>query len=78
MKKIGLSLSGATPKAIKWIYRALMIFSGIWTIVSATYTEIPQEVQIQILKAITLGNGIVYFICQSFGYVESDNYEEQK
>ncbi len=77
MKKIEFgtqaALSGTTPKAIKWIYRALMILSGIWMLVSANYPEIPEHLQLEIAKAIALGNSAVYFICQSFGYVETSD-----
>ena len=70
MKKIELNFKGTTPIWIKWIYRAIMILSGIWTLVSSTYTNIPQEVQIEILKALTLGNGVIYLLGNSLGYVE--------
>ena len=76
MKKLEINFKGETPKWIKWIYRGLMIGSGIWTLVSSTYTNIPQDIQVQILKALTLGNGVVYLIGNSFGYAESIENKE--
>ncbi len=65
----GDAANNPTPKAIKMIYRGLMVATGIFTLVAAAYPTIPQSVQLNVLKASGLLTTVVYFICQQFGWV---------
>jgi len=63
------ALKGETPKPIKWIYKGLFIISSVFTLATISYPEIPQDIQLHVLKAFTFGNAVIYFICQQFGWV---------
>lgn len=63
------ALNSTTPNGIKWIYRGSMILSAGFVLVQSVYPEIPAPIQLGIYKAITLGNGFLYMICQQFGWV---------
>lgn len=67
------ALKAETPKQAKLFYRAVMLLSSIFTVITFVYPEIPANIQLQILKGITVGNGILYTICQQFGWVEAKN-----
>lgn len=73
-KVIGFGTSDAlkaeTPKQIKLVYRVVMLLSSIFTVITLVYPEIPAHIQLHSLKAITVGNGVLYIICQQFGWVE--------
>lgn len=69
-------IKATTPKWIKRIYQFVGLAGILWTIVSGTYTEIPEHLQYQILKGITCGTGVLYAIGQCFGYVEPETSEQ--
>lgn len=66
------ALKAATPEWVKWIYRGAGLASAIWVIVSGTYTEIPEHIQLQIMKGIGLANSLIYLMCQFAGYAKSE------
>lgn len=76
-KVIGFGTSDAlkaeTPKQIKWIYRAVMLLSSMFTVITMVYPEMPASIQLQTLKGITVGNALLYLVCQQFGWVEAKN-----
>lgn len=75
--KFGKSgLKGKTPTWVKWIYRCAGLASALWVVVSGSYPEIPEHVQLNILKAIGLANSVIYTLCQFAGYAEIDPTEE--
>ena len=63
------SLNSPTPVPIKWIYRTVIIASSAWALIVATYPEIPNGVQLQTYKALALGTGLIYLVCNMFGWV---------
>ena len=65
------SLKAETPAGIKWIYRGTMLLSAAFVLVQSVYPEIPAAVQLGIYKGMTLGNGLLYLVCQQFGWVTS-------
>jgi hypothetical protein len=72
------ALAGATPKAIQFFYRALMFLGGLWALViEPQFPKIPVEVIHNIDKWILIGNALIYYICQFFGWVIPKNAAAQ-
>lgn len=67
------ALKAETPKQVKLIYRTIMLLSSIFTVVTFVYPEIPTHIQLEALRGLTLGNGLLYVICQQFGWVVPKN-----
>jgi len=64
------AMAGATPKVIKVFYRTLLFFSGLWALViEPQFPRIPVEYVHNIDKWILIGNALIYYICQFFGWV---------
>lgn len=64
------ALAGATPKAIQFFYRALLFLSGLWALViEPQFPNIPIKVGHDIDKWILIGNALIYYVCQFFGWV---------
>lgn len=64
------AMEGATPLAIKYAYRALMFLGGLWALViEPQFPHIPENIMHSIDKWILIGNAIIYYICQFFGWV---------
>lgn len=63
------ALNSVTPKGIKWAYKGLGIASAVFAAIVSTYPEIPEHLQVQIFKALSVSTLIVYIICQQFGWV---------
>lgn len=62
------ALGKETPTPVKWIYRIAGLIGSVWSLVVATYPNIPVEVQVGVFKAATLGTSIIYTICQFVGW----------
>lgn len=73
------SLNRKTPKNIKLIYRLTGLASALWIAITSTYpTEIPEHMQLNILKAIGLANTLLYTVCQFAGYAPGEDTEEDQ
>ncbi len=72
------ALAGATPKAIQFFYRTLLFLGGLWALVIAPqFPKIPLEAAHQIDKWILIGNTLIYYICQFFGWVTPQSASKQ-
>lgn len=72
------AMAGATPMAIKFFYRALMFFSGLWALViEPQFPHIPVKVGHDIDKWILIGNALIYYVCQFFGWVVPKDASDQ-
>lgn len=64
------ALAGATPKAIQFFYRSLLFLSGLWALViEPQFPNIPIKIAHDVDKWILIGNTIIYYVCQFFGWV---------
>ncbi len=63
------AMEGATPKGIKIFYRTLMFLSGLWALLEPYFPNIPVKIAHDIDKFILLGNVVIYYVCQQFGWV---------
>ncbi len=72
------AIAGSTPLAIKYLYRTLMFFGGLWALViEPQFPNIPVNITHNIDKWIVVGNGVVYYISQFFGWVVPKRASEQ-
>lgn len=72
------AMAGATPLAIKYFYRSLLFFGGLWALViEPQFPNIPVEIVHNIDKWILIGNALVYYICQFFGWVVPKDASKQ-
>lgn len=62
--------TGETPKQIKYVYKALFILHGLFTLFTQFYpTIVSNDVKLHIHEAFGFLDASVYFICQQFGWV---------
>lgn len=70
--KFGVAqLQNEVPTVIKYIYRTILFLSGIYALIS-TSLHIPDTVNVEVLKIISLSDSILYFTCQFFGIQPPD------
>jgi hypothetical protein len=71
--KLGMkALNMNTPKWAKWIYRVAGLTGSLWVLIISYYPEIPQPIQIGVMKATGLGTAVIYGLCQFAGYAPTD------
>lgn len=72
------AIAGATPKAIQFFYRTLMFLGGLWALViEPQFPNIPVRAAHDIDKWILIGNALIYYLCQFFGWVIPKNAANQ-
>ncbi len=72
------ALAGPTPKAIQLFYRILLFCGGLWAlIIQPQFPQIPSTVAHSIDKWVLIGNTLIYFLCQFFGWIPPKDASKQ-
>lgn len=72
--KFGLNqITAQTPKAAKYAFRAVLYIAAVANIIVGTITEIPEPVQVAIMKYSLYGVTLVHAFSKLFGIDMSDS-----
>jgi hypothetical protein len=67
-------LAQETPKPVKAMYRVVMFVCGLWAMcIEPRFPGLPVQLVHVIDNWLLAINGLVYFICQFFGWRVKDN-----
>ena len=75
--KFGVAqIKNPTPLFLKYIFRAVSFFSGLWALLAPAMTHITPETLADINKWLLIGNTIIHYAIKFFGWdwQPEDNY----